>query len=495
MKPGAEPKGTAVYDEDKEKWVFSDEEPSSSEEVDEEVLEEIRKLVLKDLLQDDKKTVNRALKALIEACSVENEHHHAICSFVQQLSGQVTLVAAMEKFSKETTVLIQCCEILRRVGFEAGGFSQAASSAGALESVLSAMTQFPLNKGIQTEGMGALLALSHNEELLRLAADVTEGDGLHVILQAMKAFPTVKPLTRWACMLLQHMATLGDLKKTIVENGGLIALATAVSDYRDEEDSDVREIQHYGRSAMRMLIAEPEREEADKKTGEKESTELSDFFRTVTAMIGQMGVQETQNTKDIATIRKILVFHKERIEENEETEKERHDLIQHQIKHLALAIQNLKGGKPHKHRHHHEHPEQPKKMHVEEENAEPTEISHTKIVDETDTSWTGVLEFPEPAAVKEYKVKPAAKEYKQKPPKKAHGKATRDTTLKAREPGKKPQIRKPKPHLKRRVTVKEPPRRPTVPLNVKDEHEKRELEHFFFGISPSSGIDPTLLQK
>jgi hypothetical protein len=204
-------------------------------------LSEMARLTTTDLWSNKKDTVSKALKKMVNILEQSEKENFTIPT--------VVILGAMKKWYKNSEIQTLGCELLARTYF----VDQAADF-GALETVVTAMKNFPRDEFLQSVGTVALANLSSKETIqVRLALEVP--NGLDVIVRAMKTFVGDKVLQEAGCATMESLSNLKMLRPAVIASGALEAIFLALKNDHDENDERDRTIQLRGRSAIHKFIS------------------------------------------------------------------------------------------------------------------------------------------------------------------------------------------------------------------------------------------------
>lgn len=216
-------------------------------------LTEIQRLLSVELWSDDEVTVGKAVAQLASACSsgAKREEH---CADVHRAGGACAIVGAMRKYYKDPYIQAEGGRVLAYVSWKCESFRDAVSNAGGIFVINSAMKNHCDDLNVQRSGCILLCNLAWAKE--NICAVINKMEGHKLIITAMKKFPNDIKLLRNACGALHSLLAPGwpELHDLIVKDGGRRALFEAIDTHVDETVEHVKEMQFYGRKALKALL-------------------------------------------------------------------------------------------------------------------------------------------------------------------------------------------------------------------------------------------------
>jgi len=216
-------------------------------------LTEIQRLLSVELWKDDKDAVGKALTQLASACysGADCEENSAE---VHRVGGACAIVGAMRKYYKDSYIQAEGCRALMNATWKCIAFSDAVTAVGGLDVIASAMKNHSDDLNVQDNGCGLLGNLVLAKDNIYLVIDMMEGHKL--IIAAMKKFPNEINLQQHGCRALSNLvAGWPDIcDDLIIKAGGRRVLVEAIDSHVDETVEHVKEMQQYGRNALRALL-------------------------------------------------------------------------------------------------------------------------------------------------------------------------------------------------------------------------------------------------
>jgi hypothetical protein len=226
---------------------------SSEDSIDGEWSNKVQETLVAISWIDDEDGVVRGLKALCKLCSKSNEcaalHRETLCEV-----GFSTIVNVMNKWKVVPEIQAEACKVLQNASIFHRNSSpplNLASDCGIFEAIFLAMKSYPDNLFVQQWGCGALMNLCCCKENADYV--VKELDGIYLIVVAMKDFPTSPLLQAYACAAFYNLSQWEEYKKPIVNAGGLIALASAITNHADTIKRHHKAVWNSGWCALKRL--------------------------------------------------------------------------------------------------------------------------------------------------------------------------------------------------------------------------------------------------
>jgi hypothetical protein len=250
-------------------------------------LDELHKILLSDLCNDNEDRVHAGLERLA------NGDFHS--RSMTDAGAYLIVVVSMRKWYASARVQTQGCRVLQMESDSGGNNNTTnntqAVNAGALETLLLAMNNFASEEEVQDNALHVMLVLTWNEPVLmarlvvlgalesvllameihshseriqccgircimnlaRIRDDLAEQlfvclGASNIIVNAMKEFSQFQEIQKWGCRLLDHASDYVICRNSLAKAGALRVLATAIELFETNDD-----IQNHGRNAMMQL--------------------------------------------------------------------------------------------------------------------------------------------------------------------------------------------------------------------------------------------------
>lgn len=207
---------------------FSSATDDSFIEPDHERLGWIQKVLMVELWSSDEDGVFDALSDLADIDDIDDRQE------VHDGGGAFTVVATMNKWFTSREIVIVGMRAIANLGANTT-FRDTAVNVGAMEAVLLAMENFPDCKYVQRNASAAICRLCL-ESKFHAAHFVGELGGLEMLTHAMKRFPDSVRMQKWAILTLYDFCSVQQLRKPIVQCGGVKALEHFMNKYQHTED-------------------------------------------------------------------------------------------------------------------------------------------------------------------------------------------------------------------------------------------------------------------
>jgi hypothetical protein len=171
-----------------------------------------------------------------------------------EAGGHTAIIVVMNRWHTCPVIQKNGCLLLAKVSAGSNPiFLSASMKVGALETILTAMINFPKDVGVQREAAYALRFITSDQSSsIRL---VTELEGLGPIVQAMTTYPEDAPLQMASVSIMFSLSAYENLVPHIIAAGGLVALATAIQILHNYQFRTSDEIEQCARATLKRLLA------------------------------------------------------------------------------------------------------------------------------------------------------------------------------------------------------------------------------------------------
>jgi hypothetical protein len=199
------------------------------------LLERVPTLVLRGTQSNDARIVAKSLTQLANVFLASPELRRE----AYETGAPGIFVIVMKKWLSNDSIQREACRCLQNIVLQFPEAVKSFAKVGAVESVMSALYNFPNSLDIQKNALGALnnfFAIKQEKKLMATTAMrfVRELGGVELLVRAMKDFPEDCKIQKRCCGILYSQCMLCDCKATIRELGVVGTVAAAIQMHRGD---------------------------------------------------------------------------------------------------------------------------------------------------------------------------------------------------------------------------------------------------------------------
>jgi len=227
----------------------SSEESESSDEILSSASDEMRQLLLVDLLQTDLSILTDVITAMKRVGDMVHPAHpkgHKHQLYARDTNGLGNIVVAMNKFCNEEALQTAGCCCIFYLAFDDKNNRTAMAKAGGLKAVVAAMKAFPNSNGIQFAGCGAISKLivgppshpyhHHDHHRDHQTNNTTASAKVGIVVRRPYQPQAVRDVTNQFVLELNGVATMLQAMVTFSKYAGLQSLCCETLDVLASEE-------------------------------------------------------------------------------------------------------------------------------------------------------------------------------------------------------------------------------------------------------------------
>jgi hypothetical protein len=207
----------------------------------------MQKVLVVDLWSD---VSENAIIALKELDGLDNK---ATTELLQH-GGHLALIVLLRKWRACARIQTLSFSIVRQATECLTEFADAIVGLGALELILCSLKQFAEDEDLVSAGCGALLNLTLPAKHAKMF--VFELNGIQTVTSACARFPSNVFLQKYTLWMIQYFSYWDDFKATIVQAGGMQALAKMIEafSHRNDDTAAIETILKSASATMKRLL-------------------------------------------------------------------------------------------------------------------------------------------------------------------------------------------------------------------------------------------------
>ena len=206
-------------------------------------LDEIPQLLMFDMQKENADDVIKSLRDLTDLVRTENKHCSINLQELASCGGPSVVVLAMNKWKTHEEIQTIGCTCIFFLAFDFACRNALVKARG-LDTIVSAMKAFPVSKGIQFAGCGAIvktITLIGKQEADSLQAQnaarrfVHSPDSMSVILRAMIQFRNYSGFQAMCCEALNELASDDECFDIMVKPNVVNVVAATLGNHGDDK--------------------------------------------------------------------------------------------------------------------------------------------------------------------------------------------------------------------------------------------------------------------